>query len=674
MQTNTVLFIVLAAIVALVLVLFQYYYKSKVKGKTIIVLSFLRFISIFGILLLLINPKFTKKNYEIIKTNLIFLLDNSSSVKNEKTIIKNLVDELTTNEIKDKFTVHKYAFGKDFEALDSLSFAEKNTNIAKALVTTDAIYARANSAIVLLTDGNQTIGQDYEYLNLKKDISIFPICLGDTTRYDDIRIEQVNSNPYSFLKNKFPLEVVVNYDGNLQVNKTVTVTVDGKKEYQENISLSKNNNTKTINVNLNALTVGVKPIKVSVASLNKEKNTFNNHKTTYIEVIDETTKIAIVSSILHPDIGALKKSIEINKQREVVILEPSAALSTLENIDLFILYQPNVSFSSIYNFIQKKQANTFTFTGTNTDWRFLNTIQKSIQIQTNYPVQEVIPKVNKTFSKFDVSEFNTLDYPPLETNAGPIRFTDSMEPLLNMTIKGVEVNNPMLFFIENNTSKNGYWFGQNIWKWRIQEYRNTKSFLNFDDFIGKLMFYLTSSKTKNRLNVDYKSIYEGNTNAKITATYFDESFTFDPNANIIIALQNKKGDKKVEIPLLLKQDFFEVDLSNLPPDDYDFKIIVAEKGVSKSGSFLIKDFNVEQQFLSSNAQKLQSLANKSGANLLFPNQIQELKKSLLNTKQFLPVQKKIENIVPLVDFKILLALIISSLTIEWFIRKYKGLM
>ncbi|RKR12953.1 hypothetical protein CLV91_1665 [Maribacter vaceletii] len=675
MQTKTVLFIILAAVVALFLVLYQYYYKRKIKGKTIIALSFLRFVSIFTILLLLINPKFVKNKYEIVKTNLVLLVDNSSSLKKDESLVKKLLERLTTNNaLKDKFVIHKYAFGKDFSPLDTLSFLEQNTNISKALLTTEDIYARTNSAVVLFTDGNQTIGQDYEHLKLKNEIPIFPICVGDTTKYSDIRIEQINSNPYSFLNNKFPVEVIVNYEGASQINKKLTIIVDGKKEYQEQISFSKNNNSKTITTNLKALSVGVKSIEVNVETLEKEKNVVNNRKIAFIEVIDETTKIGIISSIMHPDIGALKKSIEINKQREVFILKPTASSSELEKIDLFIIYQPNSSFSSIYNYIKQKQVNNFTVTGVKTDWRFLNAIQKNIKIQDNYPIQEVAPILNPSFSKFDISDFNPIDYPPLETNVGPITFNDNAESLLNMIVKGVHIDNPLCIVLDNDVTKEVFWFGENIWKWRVQEYRNSKEFKNFDDFIGKLIIYLTSSKNKDRLNIEYKPLYQGNSNSKITTTYFDESFTFDSNATIIFTVQNTNKEKKVEIPMLLKQDFFEVDLSNLSPGDYNFNVAVKDKNYSKSGTFSIKNFNVEQQFLSSNYKKMQSLADDSNGKLLFPSQISDLENALLSNKAFIPVQKRTENIVPLVDFRILLGLIIGALTLEWFIRKYKGLM
>ncbi|WP_291868956.1 vWA domain-containing protein [Maribacter sp.] len=674
MQTQTVLFIILAAIVALILVLFQYYYKQKIKGKTTIGLSFLRFISIFGVLLLLINPKFTKNKYQVEKANLVLLVDNSSSIKKESKIVNTTLKELHSDKaLKDKFNINTYSFGEKFKIKDSLSFIERNTNITKALQTAEDIYARTNTAVILITDGNQTIGRDYEHLKVKKDFRIFPICIGDTTRYDDIKIEQINSNPYSFLKNRFPIEIVVNYNGKTKINKTLSITIDGKKEYQENISFSENNNSKTISTTLKARSIGVKPISVSIAALENEKNRFNNQKSTYVEVIDETTKIGIVSSILHPDIGALKKSIEVNEQRQVFLISPKADTATLEKIDLFILYQPNPSFLNIYNFINKKQATSFTITGIKTDWKFLNSIQKNVVIQNGYPIQDVLPKLNPTFSKFDISEFKIEEYPPLESNAGPITISKNMESILKMTVKGIDIDNPLLMVSENNLKKEAFWFGENIWKWRVQEYRNTQNFRNFDTFIGKIIIYLTSTKNKSRLNVDYKSIYKGNNEAKITATYFDESFTFDSNVNILTTIKNKDTGVKKEIPMLLKSNFFEVDISNLTPGDYSFKVSLLDKGYSKSGTFTIVDFNVEEQFLSTNAKKLETLASNANGRMFFPNEVTELKKQLLTNNAFFPVQKRTENIVPLVDFRILLGIIALALALEWFLRKYNGL-
>src|SRR5690606_32150419 len=81
MNIQTLVLILIAAILALGLVLFQYYYRTKRRDKQSFVLSFLRFLALFGTLLLLINPKFTKEEFTVEKPDLILLMDNSSSIK-----------------------------------------------------------------------------------------------------------------------------------------------------------------------------------------------------------------------------------------------------------------------------------------------------------------------------------------------------------------------------------------------------------------------------------------------------------------------------------------------------------------------------------------------------------------------------------------------------------------
>src|SRR5680860_85669 len=234
MNINTVLLIILAALFALGLVLFQYYYKTKRKGRLTLILSLLRFLAFFGAFLLLINPKFTKNEYRIEKANLIVLVDNSTSVASSKDTIQRLLNEIEENNaIKDRFNLQHYGFGAKLTGenakkgiptinRDSL-FIQKNTNITEALRAVQEIYSASNAAILLLTDGNQTLGQDYEFYGKNQKFPIYPIAIGDTTRYDDVAISQVNANRYAFLKNKYPIEIYLSYNGKTDVRSALKV-------------------------------------------------------------------------------------------------------------------------------------------------------------------------------------------------------------------------------------------------------------------------------------------------------------------------------------------------------------------------------------------------------------------------------------------------------------------
>jgi len=672
MESITVLYIILAAIVALGIVVFQYIYKKKTKRNIYWLLAFLRFVGIFGLLLLLINPQFTKKSYTLEKPNLVILADNSTSIGESGRELKKLIEEVRiSKEISNRFKLSYYKFGAVLNVLDSLSFQNKNTNLYKSLSALKDIYARQQTVTIVLSDGNQTIGEDYSFFKANKNNTIYAVVLGDTTKYKDISIGPILTNKYTFLKNKFPLETYVSYQGRTAVSATLSVKMNNKVVHRENLKLDAQSNLSTIAIQVDANAVGIKNIQVEISQLPNEQNIINNSRTTSIEVIDEKTKIALISDILHPDLGALKKTIESNEQREVTIFKSNAQHSDLEKIDLFIFYQPTARFKNSFDFAKNKNANTFIITGSQTDYSFLNNANVGFEIENGYPEQEVFGLLNTGFTKYDISKFDLSDFPPLVSDAGPILITTPYETLLGTQIKGLDVQQPLLAVMEKNVSKQAFLVGENLWKWRIQAYRNSNDFINFDEFIGSLVRYLTSSKNKSRLNVDYEKAYEGSSNTVITATYFDETFLFDPNAKISIKVTNTETKEIQTNPMILKNGYFEADLSNLISGSYEF--VVSVENESKSGNFVISEFDMENQFVSSDNVKMEQLAINSGGKIYYPAQIEQLLQDLKENDAYVPTEKSTENIVSLIDFKLLLAVIVIAFAVEWFIRKYNGL-
>ena len=674
METITVLYIIFAAIVALALVVLQYVYKQKAKSKIYLLLAFFRFIGVFGVLLLLINPQFSQKSYSLEKPNLVILADNSSSISESGDEIKELISEIKSSpEISSRFKISDYHFGNEIGVLDSLTFKDKNTNIYKSLTALKDVFAREQTVTLLLSDGNQTIGQDYSYFKSDKNSTLYTVVLGDTTKYKDLSVGPILTNKYAFLKNKFPLETYISYQGNTAVSTTVTVKVNDRIAHRENLNFNGESNFKTLSINIDANTVGIKNLIVEISQLAEEQNIANNRRATSIEVIDEKTKIALIADILHPDLGTLKKAIESNEQREVIILKPNVAASILDEMDLFIFYQPTSSFKSSFDYAKSKNANTFLITGPHTDYLFMNEANLGFEIENGYPQQEVIALLNNAFSKYDISKFDLTDFPPLLSDAGPIIFQKPYETMLGAQIKGLNVQQPLLSVIEDNSKKQALLVGENLWKWRMQNFRNTGDFINFEEFMANLIRYLTSTKNKSRLNVEYEKVYEGSTNAIISATYFDEAFMFNPNSKMKIRVTNRKTNSSQDYPMVLKNGYFEADLSNLLAGEYDFKVSVINETKSETGSFVISEFDMENQFVSSDNLKMEKLALNSGGKQFYPSQIEDLKKELIENDNYVPTEKSIENIVSLIDFKFLLAIIVFAFAAEWFIRKYNGL-
>ncbi len=676
MEIYTILLIVLAAIFSLALALYQYYSRIQKQRSPYLYLLLLRFIGLFAILMLLINPGFTKEQYYLEKSNLVLLVDNSSSIANAGASedALRIVDELESNsDISDKFDFSQLSFGRQLSATDSLKFDKEVTNLEGALSAAGRSFKGKSTAFLLLSDGNQTIGSDYQYLSTVENHAVFPVVLGDTTQYEDILIEQVNVNNYAFLDNQYPLEIFVRYQGKNTINTDISVSVDGTTSYRETVRLNGQNNALKLDVLLRAGSVGVKRLVVEVDALENERNTANNRQEFAIEVIDEKTTVAIVSKLNHPDLGALKKSIESNSQRRVEIVKPGVDLAELEDKEVFILYQPGPGFERIYQFIENKRAGSFTITGPATNWAFLNSVQNSFKKTSFNQAEEVSPVINPGFSTFDISNFTAENFPPLQTTLGDLLISNPSQTLVYQRIKGVDLQNPLLTIIEGDRGREVVLYGENIWKWRMQDYRNENSFQIFDELISKLILYLSSDNTRQRLNIDYETIYRNASSAILRVSYFDETFVTDGNASITVFITGKDMEFSRQIPMLFKGTNYQADLSALPAGDFNFTVRVEDEEIMKSGQFTILDFDLEKQLNSSNYIKLERLANRSGGRSFFPSQSEQLIAELLASESYRPTQKSEQNIVSLIDFKILLAIVITAFAAEWFIRKYNGL-
>ena len=677
MAIETLLYIILSGIIALLLALFQYLYKSKA-SKLNMLFAFLRFLTYFSVLLLIINPKFDKTTFYNEKPNLVVAIDNSSSIKhlNQDKKAQILIDAIQSNkELTDKFNLDFYSFGNDISSSDSINFDKNRTNISKVFSSLQQVYQDAVAPTLLITDGNQTYGNDYEFTVNKYNQPVYPIILGDTITYSDLKIEQLNVNKYAYLKNKLPVEAIVVYNGKEPVNTNFVVTVGNSRVYSKPIALSKSNNSKIINFTLPANSVGVKSYKAQIVPLKTEKNTINNSKQFAVEVINQKTNIALVSNIIHPDLGAIKKSIESNEQRTVSIAKPNKIINKLNDFQLVILYQPNNSFKSIYSELNKLRKNNFTITGTKTDWTFLNFIQNNYSKKVTNAKEEYQALLNTNYSTFIVDDLNFKSFPPLESyfDLDDEVFKTNSEIILYKTINGFNTNQPLLATFEAGNRREAVLFSEGIWKWRAQSYLNEKSFNRFDDFIGKLVQYLASNKRKNRLNVSYESFYNGNDDIMIFAQYFNKNYEFDARGNLSVVVKNKVSGMTKTLPFILKNNNYQVNLSSLPASEYSFTVKVNGEPISHSGVFKILEYNVEQQFLNANVTKLQQVATNTKGNSYFIDNTEALFADLLQDNRYQTIQKSNKNTVPLIDFKFLLFLITLSLAIEWFLRKYNGL-
>lgn len=678
MQTNTILLIFISIAIAGGLSYFQYFYKAKSKSNTTKLLAFLRFLSIFGLLLLLINPIVSRSTFETVKTPLPIVVDNSSSIVDLKAnqVAKELYEKISSNsKLKDKFDVQTYSFDSEFqpiESADALNFKGKQTNLDEVAKNLKSINKNLSFPTVLISDGNQTSGSDFVF-SFDANNKVYPLVVGDTTTYLDLKISQINVNKYAFHKNKFPVEVFLQYAGTKSVTANFAISQGNNVLNKQSISFSPSNKSAVLNILLPADKTGLQIFNARISSNESEKNTYNNSKKFAVEIIDQKTEIAIISSINHPDIGALKRGIETNAQRKVTILKPNK-INDLNKYNVLVLFQPNAEFKQVFEANKNLKINTWIVTGNNTDFGFLNLQQNQMNFRMSSQKEDFLANFSSDFNLFAAENIGFENFPPLENAYGTITPNENLTVLLSSRIRNVETNQPLLAFSDNQGRRSAFLMGENIWKWRAHSFIEKKSFEEFDVFLDKTIQFLASNDSKKSLIVNHERFYNSGDALEITAQYFNKNYEFDEKARLTIAVTNSKTKQVKRYDLLKTNNSFKVNLDGLAAGQYSFTVKELNSNASYSSTFEILDFDIEKQFVNPDMAKLKQLALQTKGTIFVPNQVDDLIKILLENEDYKAIQKDIVKKTPFIDWIWLLVLIAISLAAEWFIRKYNGLL
>lgn len=675
MTLLTYFLLVLALIVAFLLSFYQYLYPNKKVGFHVYLLLGLRTISWMCVLLLLINFKFQWVSFQEVKPVLPVYIDNSSSVGYLSSLetVETLQRQIKNNKsLNQQFDVQFYTLDSDVNATDTLTLKGKQSHLVKAAKHNRVRYRNKRFPTLLLTDGNQTKGNDFAYA-FDVQNPVYSVVLGDTTAVADLNVQQINVNPYAFLKNKFPVEVFLQYTGMNAVTSNFVIKQDDRILYQQKVDFSQEKRSQILQVLLPAQKVGVQVFKAILESDLEEKNKDNNTQNFAVEVIDQKTEVALISEINHPDLGALKRAIESNQQRNVKILKPGK-IDDLSAFDVLVLYQPNGAFRNIFEQNNKLQKNTWMITGLGTDFNFLNQMQTGFQFKMSKSKEDYLSAFNTQFNLFLTEDKGFESLPPLQNPYGTMTIQGDWQTLMFAKIRNSVLEQPLWALGTNGNSRTAFLLGEDLWKWRSKVYLNTESFDAFDLLIDKTIQFLNTNDRRKNLVVTHKNFYNSGDNIEINAQFFNKNYEPEPNAQLTLTWIDKNSQKSSMVDLLRSTQSFKANLEGIPAGSYNFTVKEKKSNAVYQGSFEVIDFDIEKQFVTPNFSKLQELAAQTAGNVMMPNQLEDFLKKLSNSQEYPIIEKQIKRKIPLIEWYFLLILLVITLGSEWFIRKYHGLL
>lgn len=636
-----------------------------------------RFIAISIISLLLLNIFLKHTTSETEKPLIIFAQDNSTSIISAKDSgeIKNVflkeVDQFNAR-LAEKYAVKYLLFGSRTQSEAKVDLSDKETDFSQLMNEIDNNYANRNiGALIIASDGIMNKGSNPQFIAEKFKFPVYTIALGDTTLKKDVCIQKINHNQVVYLENKFPVEAVIQSVKLKGRSAVVSIWQGGVKKAEQNVLITGENFIQTINFILEADKPGVQKYTVQVRPLNEESNTHNNSQSFVVDVIDNREKILILAKAPHPDVAAIKESIENNQAYEAESAIASEFNKPLKPYSLVIFH--NMALANT-NLLREINTNGQSYLLINP---LANDLIPGIKINSSYnKFNETEPVFNKNFSLFTISdELKSFikDMPAVNCYFGNYNVSAGANSLLYQKIGVVETENPLLVFSDNSGQKAGAFIGDGLWRWKLMDFAQHKNHALFNELLNKTIQYLSVKADKSFFRLFTKKIINENEPIEFNAEVYNQSYQLVTDPEVSVTLFDEAG-KQYNYTLSKESNSYHIEAGLFPPGEYKYKANTKVNGqlFSQSGMITVKAILAEKMNTVADHSLLYQLSSNTGGKLFYANQIDELEKELLSNELIKPITYTQKQLNDLIDLKWIFFLLLGLFTAEWFLRKRGG--
>ena len=651
-----------------------------------ILFSFLRF-SVFVILgFFFLNPMIKSLKSEVQKPIILFLQDDSHSIvlNSDSNYYRNdypaEIEKLMTG-LQEKYQLKAFSFASELGKSGDFEFKGETTNLSKALKSLYEQYAHLNiGALIVATDGIYNQGQNPYYVARSMKFPIYFIALGDTALHTDLMINRKAYKQTVFMGNKFPIEAEILLRKAKDKNTELQLIHDGKVIGRKKIAILSDNQKNTIRFYPEAKNAGLQEYRLRLKTIDGEQNTDNNYARLFVNVIEDRQKILLLYDSPHPDIAAIRDALEAHKTYEVEVIAFNEFRKNLKAYNLVILHQlPNINRVS-FQLLQKVKNEHIPYLlilGSKTNLQYLNTLHLGIEIASRRMSTNTVRAIyNPDFGMFTISgdlqqSFNA--FPPLQSPYGKYRVSKSYRSLLRQQIGNVKTDIPLAGLSNQSGRRSGFIAGEGIWRWRLHDYLQNKNHRQFDEFIGKMVRFLSLEKQHSQFDLQVKKQFEEGEEVRFDAILYNPSFeqVIEPEVEMKITDENGR-----EYPYVFSKgdSAYFLNAGRFAPGIYRFeaKVKAFGKTMTAAGKFTVSSIGRESLDLRADYKLMEMIAGEHQAKFYDKSKMNELAADISSRKDIVSVEYNRLKYSELIEIKWIVVLLLLFLAIEWFVRKQMG--
>ncbi len=651
------------------------------------VLFSLRAILAFFLAFLLLGPIVRQIDSFVEKPLFVILSDNSGSIKEgaDSVVLKNIQQEVAVlKESLDKKGYEVKANNLDGkETGEAIQYTEPVTDIQGALRSiADRYEGKKIEGVLLVSDGIYNTGISPLYATYNFPVNTLGV--GDTTQRVDIAIRNVAYNKIAYQGNKFPVRVEVLSKGVTNRQLAVTLT-QGGKVIDRQIQSSGSDGLTTYDFNPLANEKGIQKYDLTVETLPEELNKRNNRATIFVDVVEGKKKILLVASSPHPDIKAIRSVLEKNSNYEFLLHIPGVSEQTDKVLnedkpDLVIFHQaPDQRGKTRELFLRfaKAQTSMLVILGKQSDFSLL--VAQGIPIKLDglpRDYDDVTPAINPAFNNFLITSETksvVVDYPPVSVPFGKVQIPLSATALLYQRVGSLVTDKPLLAVEVRNNQKIGILLGEGIWRWRLDEFGQVEKTSGFDELLGKLLQYLSTSEDKTRfrsypIQQEFSEVEPVIFESQVYNDIFEPVFGNTINIEIV-----DESGKQARYSYVTSPGNIRYQIGGLKEGVYRYRSRTNINGKTEEtrGQFAVVLKQAELQNLTADFDLLRKLSTNTGGRFYTLAKTQDLVNDL-TLKEATAVLRAEERYDFLINLKWIFWVLLLMVSVEWFLRKFYG--
>lgn len=631
-----------------------------------------RMILVALLVFLLFKPVKFSKEQVVERPKLLWMQDYSASMKysaDSAELIAFLQNkEEVKNRLEKKYDVVFLPFSEGVIESDSLSFTGTLTDYTKSIKDARNRWGAEHvGAVLWVTDGILNEGANPQYLLEEWGIPQYVLAVGDSSLKPDLYIADIRSNRLVYLDNSFEVEIDISSQKISPGSTALSIWRNGKQVATEQIKYNAQGVT-TVKFQIQAKEPGQIRYQAELQPVKGESRLENNSASFKIEVLDNKKKILIQAAGPHPDLSFIAEILTSETGNEITWNFGEWA-TKLDGFDLLIAH--NMPLKDLHEF----RGNIFWMAPSLSKSARLSGVHKAFEYVD--PVagnDELFGNVKNSFSNFNVDDrwSGMIDIAPPLTGPYWTSAWPEWNTLVTAKIGRIQTNSPIFTVREFENKHLGFFAGEGIWKWKMDEVYRTEGYQVNSAVWQSAMHFLLVNTARERLTAEWPNRINKGRSFGLSATFYDAAYQIITDGDVEVSF--KSDSQEYVRQLSFVNGRYRTNMPSLEDGIYQYELR-ASKGtekLSRKGSFEVISQDIEKMDNRMRYRELALWSSQSAGEIALIPKHEQLIQKLLDNENISNIYTYQRNNTSLMDSLLVFILIVFLGSFEWFTRKYNG--